>query len=54
MIAEKGRGDFIPRNLKVKNAASDNSTTQAQVKTEVDVDKDVESKPSISLKDDRY
>ncbi|EYB86988.1 hypothetical protein Y032_0270g867 [Ancylostoma ceylanicum] len=51
VIAEKGRGDFIPRNLKVKTAASDNSTTQAQQKTE-GADKEVESKPFYNLKDE--
>ncbi|RCN29046.1 hypothetical protein ANCCAN_25199 [Ancylostoma caninum] len=52
VIAEKGRGDFIPRNLKVKTAASDNSATQAQLKTEVGADKEIESKPFDNLRDD--
>uniref|UniRef100_A0A0K0DEE4 Protein SON n=1 Tax=Angiostrongylus cantonensis TaxID=6313 RepID=A0A0K0DEE4_ANGCA len=32
VIAEKGRGDFIPRNLKVKYVNSENSTNHAQGK----------------------
>ncbi|KAK6726657.1 hypothetical protein RB195_004779 [Necator americanus] len=46
VIAEKGRGDFIPRNLKVKTAVSDSLATQSQPKTE---DIGVDMKPSDKL-----
>ncbi|KAJ1349385.1 hypothetical protein KIN20_004946 [Parelaphostrongylus tenuis] len=52
VIAEKGRGDFIPRNLKVKHANSENPVSQNQVRC--DNSKKPESKLPDKAKDESF
>ncbi|VDM66713.1 unnamed protein product, partial [Strongylus vulgaris] len=51
VIAEKGRGDFIPRNLKVKTSATECTSGQNHTKGEGSAN-EVDLKPLVSLKDE--
>ncbi|VDK43326.1 unnamed protein product, partial [Cylicostephanus goldi] len=49
VIAEKGRGDFVPRNLKVKTSATETSSAQSHIKSEAENGNETELKPSIKI-----